>query len=205
MAKLILDDKWLDVDFPNQPEYVFGDAGVSAFDPLYSTVYEETETVMSQNELREAAERQDERGGAEELVSRIYDQGREGSCVANASCQAHEMTQAKTYGPEHVCHLSAISLYKQIGRSPQSGATISGGLKGLSESGALPLDNEANRAKFGNQVMPNTGWSTRYPDGWKKTAKNFQCLETHVVRSVEGLLTALMRQHPVVVGRQGHS
>jgi hypothetical protein len=202
---VVIDPQFEDITFEDQPEYVFGDLGDTPFDRLFGDNYEDVESVMSESELREAAEQIAEEGGSEEFVTRVFSQGREGSCVANASGQGHEVSQAVTYGKDNVIHLSAISLYKQIGRSPNSGATISGGFRGLSEIGILPLDNDENRAKFGDQVMPNTGWSTRYPDGWEETAKHFRLQEANVIRSLDGLLTSLCRQQPVIVGRSGHS
>ena len=202
---LVIDEQFVDVDFEKDPLFTFGDLGDTPFDRVFGEAYEDVNTIMSESELREAAEKQKEDGGAEQLVCRVYNQKQEGSCVANASSQAHEICQAKTYGKENVIHLSAISLYKQIGRSPQSGATISGGFKGIKEIGVLPLDNPENRAKFGDQVMPNTGWLTPYPSNWKDTAKHFQILEANVINSMAGLLTSLARQQPVVVGRSGHS
>lgn len=128
-----------------------------------------------------------------------------GNCVANACSQAHEIIQAKQSGKENVVHLSAISLYKRIGSSPNSGAMVSDGLEEMSERGVLPLDTPENRAKFGPSVMPNAGFRTAYPSGWEATAKKFAASEWFVIESVNELITALLNQHPVVVGRSGHS
>lgn len=127
------------------------------------------------------------------------------NCVANATSQAHEVVQALQHGKANVVHLSAISLYKRIGRSAQSGAMVSDGLKEMASRGILPLDTPENRERFGSAVMPNTGFSKPYPDNWQETAALFRGVEYHTVNSVAGLLTALCNQHPVVVGRQGHS
>ena len=69
----------------------------------------------------------------------------------------------------------------------------------------LPLDTSENRAIYAENVMPNTGFNSRYPAGWKEVAKKFRLTEANVIRSVEGILTALARQDCVVVGREGHS
>ena len=113
--------------------------------------------------------------------------------------------QALQHGKDGVVHLSAISLYKRIGRSPGSGASVSDGLQELASRGALPLDDEANRARFNDKVMPNTGFYEKFPADWEGTAKNFTIVEHHIIRSLEGMRTALVLGHPVVVGRQGHS
>jgi hypothetical protein len=127
------------------------------------------------------------------------------NCVANACSQAHEIIQAIQFGKENVTPLSAISLYKRIGSSPSSGAMVNDGLEEMAERGVLPLDNAANRAKYGDAVMPNTGFRTPYPANWEATAKQFRAVEWFIVDTMDELITALFNQHPVVVGRSGHS
>lgn len=201
-----INDRFLDVDFQADPNFVFGDLGCAALDGLCAGDYADVVPEMTDAEIDAAIEKLDAAGGgADRLVTRIYNQKSEGSCVANACSGANEIIQALQFGKNNVVPLSAISLYKRIGRSPGSGAMVSDGLKEMIERGVLPLDTPENRAKFGNCVMPNTGFSTPYPSGWEAVAKQFAGVEYFVVRSVNQLLTALCHQHPVVVGRQGHS
>lgn len=127
------------------------------------------------------------------------------NCVANACAQAHEIIQAKQSGKENVIPLSAISLYKRIGSSAQSGAMVSDGLDEMASRGILPLDTPENRAQFGLACMPATGFRTKYPENWEATAKQFTADEWFIVDNVAELITALLNQHPVVVGRSGHS
>ena len=195
--------KWLDIDFRTQPKYVFGDLGPGQ--ETFCSTYEDNIPVLSDADVKAAVQAEEATGGADKLVSRIYNQQQEGSCVANACCQSHEIVQALQYGKDAVVHLSAISLYKRIGRSPGSGAMVSDGLKELSSRGALPLDDKENRARFNDKVMPNTGFYEKFPSDWENTANNFTIVEHHVIRSLEGMKTALVLGHPVVVGRQGHS
>jgi hypothetical protein len=198
------DDKWLDVDFEQDENFVLGDISTGLFG-LNSYESMADVQVLSESEIDEVIERMDAAGGgADRLVTRIYNQKSEGSCVANATSQSHEIVQARQFGKDKVVHLSAISLYKRIGRSPSSGAMVSDGLKEMKSRGILPLDNEANRTKY-QHVMPNTGFRTAYPSGWETTAAMFKGVEAYAVTSVNGLMTALCRHEPVVVGRQGHS
>lgn len=200
-----INPNFIDVDFPTEPQFTFGDLGPAAFGKR-SMSYSDAVPVIPQKDWPELAKLAAEAGGgASQLVTRIYDQKNEGSCVANACSQAHEIVQATQVGKENVVHLSAISLYKRIGRSPNSGAMVSDGLEEMAERGVLPLDDAANRAKFGDAVMPNTGFRTAYPDNWEATAKKFRAAEWFVVESLEELITALFNHHPVVVGRSGHS
>lgn len=197
-------EEFIDVDFEHQPEYTFGALAPALFGD--EATFEESFGVMSDAEIDAAMEAMDEAGGgADQLVSRIYDQQSEGSCVANACSQALEVVQALQFGKPNVVHLSAISLYKRIGRSPGSGAMVSDGLKEIQARGVLPLDSTENRAKFGQHVMPNTGFYERYPSDWESTAAKFKGVEAYVIRTVAGMFTAGCLQHPIVVGRQGHS
>ncbi len=199
------DPRFIDVDFPTQPQFTFGDLGPAAFGKRCQS-YGDAVPVIPQSQWPELADLAAKAGGgASQLVTRIYDQKNEGSCVANACSQAHEIVQATQVGKANVVHLSAISLYKRIGSSPNSGAMVSDGLEEMAERGILPLDDDANRAKFGAAVMPNTGFRTAYPANWEATAKLFRATEWFVVDTLEELITALFNQHPVVVGRSGHS
>lgn len=198
-------DEFLDIDFELCPEYVRGDNGAAIFGDLCSGGYREKFGVMSDRDIDAAIELLDANGGgADMFVSRIYDQGQEGSCVANACCQANEIVQAKQFGIENVIPLSAISLYKRIGRSASSGASVSDGLKEMETRGVLPLDTPENRKRF-KHVMPNTGFRQKMPDGWEPTAGMFEGVEATIIRKEDELWTALCRQEPVVVGRSGHS
>lgn len=196
---------FIDVDFQRDPRYVFGDLGRSAFGAGLPKYADAVPLIPKADWPDLIAKMDAEGGGADKLVTRIYDQQNEGSCVANACSQANEIVQALQFGTANVVHLSAMSLYKRIGSSPNSGAMVSDGLDEMSSRGVLPLDNEANRARFGSCVMPNTGWREKFPDNWEATAKLFRAHEWFVVENVGELMTALLNQHPVVVGRSGHS
>jgi hypothetical protein len=199
--------KFIDVDFSQQPQFVRGDNG---HNPLrdasrFAAFADEAETI-AESQWRELADAtQKAGGGASQLVTRIYNQGREGSCVANAASQGHEINQCRQFGKDRVVHLSAISLYKRIGRSASSGAMVSDGLEEMAERGILPLDTAENRERFGEHVMPATGFSERYPDGWESTAKRITAHEWVICDSVNEIISALLRQWPVMVGRSGHA
>lgn len=196
-------DQFLDVDFTKYPQYVRGYLHVGDH---RCAAYGDTTRLIPESEWQaEVAKIDAAGGGADLLVTRIYNQKQEGSCVANATSQSHEIMQAKQHGKDKVVHLSAMSLYKRIGSGPQSGAMVSDGLDEMAKTGILPLDNPENRARFGDKVMENTGWSNKYPADWQATAKRFRALEWTVIQSPQEMATALLNQHPVVVGRSGHS
>lgn len=200
-----MNEEFLDIDFDKQPEYVHGYLGIGSKGELFSS-YESVASVMTDSQIDAAIEALDSSGGgAERLITRIFNQKNEGSCVANASCQANEITQARQIGKGKVIHLSAISLYKRIGSSPNSGAMVSDGIDEMAKRGVLPLDTPENRKVFGDAVMSNTGYYTKYPPKWEEVSKLFKGSEWTQIRSTQALYTALCRCEPVVVGRQGHS
>lgn len=199
-----IDDQFIDVDFEKDPNYVFGDLGDFCFGNYSS--YEAAVPVLSTTTINEVIEKMEaEQSGGEWLVSRIYNQLREGSCTAQAIGQADEVKQAEQFGIDNVIPMSAMSLYKRIARSASGGSAPSDGMRELSERGILPLDTPENRTRFGSAVMPNTGFNTPFPADWEDTAQRFASREWHAVKTTEGLMTALCNRDPVIVGREGHA
>jgi hypothetical protein len=199
-----IDPKFIDVDFPTRPEFTFGDTGQRVFRSRRPT-FEESVPLIPESEWQAEIEKIDANGGhLERMIVNIFDQKQEGSCVANASSQAHQITQAMQNGKENVVQLSAISLYKGIGSSPNSGANVSDALEFIDEHGVLPLNNAANTARF-KHVMPSTGFYSKYPQGWDETANLFKGHESFELTSIAGLASASFRGYAIVVGRRGHS
>lgn len=199
-----IDDRYLDLDFSKQPEFTAGCNGNG--DPGLFQSFDSTQAILTRTQvIDEIAKVQASGGGLERHVWRVFNQKNEGSCVGNSSTQGLMVVSTSQFGRDGAIDLSAIATYKQIGSSPNSGAMVSDSLVALQKVGTLPRDTPENRAKFGAHVMPDTGFYTPWPEGWKETAKKFRIVESTVVRSVEALWTALLCGCPVVVGRQGHS
>lgn len=199
------DDKFIDVAFDEQPEFTFGckPDGVYA---SFGETYEDAEQPLTDAEVRLAIERRDEADAwLSYFVTRIYDQQQEGSCVGNATGQSCEVKQAKQLGKDRVVPLSPISLYKRIGTSANSGATISDSAKEITRRGILPLDTPENRARFGDQVMPHTGFRSPFPPGWEATGNLFLVREILPIKTMQGIKTAGVKGDPIIVGRRGHS
>ncbi len=196
---------FLDVDFSRDPNFAGGFAGMGDLSRQMSFADAAIPLIPESKWDAYMEAQESQKSSADWLVTRIYNQKSEGSCVANATSQSHEVCQARQFGKDNVVHLSAISLYKRIGSSPGSGAMCVDGINEMKSRGILPLDDEKNRAKFGDACMPNTGFSTRFPPNWEATATRFRALETYTIRGVNELVTCLLLNMPVVVGRQGHS
>lgn len=198
------DDRWLDYDFTQDAKYVRGDNGRNQFyaAPRFA---EDVIPMLSESEQRDVAERLDAAGGGlDRLVTRIYNQANEGSCVANMAGQMHEVLQAAMFGKAAVIPLSAMSLYKRIGSSANSGAMVDDALEEGTSRGFLPLDTPANKQRF-QHTMPHTGFRTPFPSGWEATGKLFRYGERLIIRTTAGLRSTLLRGFPVGVGRAGHS
>jgi hypothetical protein len=206
MSVVNYDPEFIDVDFEKQPNYVGGAIDPSDYTFGDNSDYSKQYGEMSPKEIDKAIRTISEKdSGLHWLVPSILDQKQEGACTADAIIGAHHTKQAEQHGLGSVMLLSAISLYQRIARSAQSGSSPSDGMKELENRGAIPLDTPENRKRFGNIVMPNTGFSHRPPADWEPVAKKFCSMEWHVVKSIEGLMTALINRDPVVVGRQGHA
>jgi hypothetical protein len=199
-----IDDKFLDVDFTTDSKYV---AGALPEDGSKSLLcYEDHQPMIDDSKWPELCEKLSAtKSGLEWLIVMILNQLREGSCVGNASTQGHMIRQAVQLGRDLVTKLSASSLYQLIGSSPNSGAMVSDALDEMNKVGIVPLDTPENRAKFGDSVMPATGFYTKRPSGAAEVAKKFRLNEWFVIRSMEGLVSAQLSGHPVIVGRAGHS
>lgn len=199
-----IDPKFIDYDFPSDPNYVQGYEGKQPELKKMLASYADVAHVYNEATLVETAKRiESEGGGTERLVTRIFDQQQEGSCVGNGSCQAFEITQAIQFGRERVVPISPMSLYKRIGRSAQSGAVVSDAWEEINAKGVLPLDTDENKKRF-KHTHPATGFGKQLPSGWEETAKMFRGLEATICDNEAEVLSALADGWSVVVGRQGH-
>jgi len=203
-----LDNRFIDFDFQAQNKWLLGSIIDDEAKELCASmpVYEDAFEPIPSSQWKEIADHVDnEKSGAEWDISRIFNQAQEGSCVGNAWTQDAEMNQARQFGKENVIPLSAISGYQLIGRSPGSGASVPNAMEKGTSVGLVPLDTPKNRERFGNIVMPHTGFYTKRPEGCEAVAANFRMDERYVGRTFEGLMSAGLRNHGAIVGRAGHS
>lgn len=200
---------FIDVHFPDCDQFTYGCAPPSSLDLRLMRAgpsYEDMLGIINRDEWGDRVrEIDDSDTGMDWLVAYILNQGQEGSCVGNMESQGLQVLDAAQNGVGNVIPLSAISAYKQIGSSPNSGAMVDDAMEAALATGVLPLDTPANRTKYGQHVMPATGFYSPWPSGWKATAASFRLMEKFIIRSVDGIISALLRGHPVGVGRAGHS
>jgi hypothetical protein len=200
-----IDDRWIDVDFTKEPQFVAGDLGRNPAARLCRSSDDEVPIIPDRDWEGHVEQIDASGGGLDRYVKHVFDQGQEGSCVGNATTQQNMVMQAGQFGFRNVTLLSPMSLYKRIGRSPSSGAMVDDALDEMQVRGVLPLDTAENRTRFGNRVHPATGYNRSLPDGWEKVAREFRSDERFVVTTTQALISCLLRGHPIVVGREGHS
>jgi hypothetical protein len=180
-------------------------------DPLFGAeapIFEETiRDIIPEREWKKYIE--DYQISDRPCVRDIKDQGQEGSCTSNGGTQGWQVCAVDQLGDRGFVNLSAISLYKRVGRNPQSGSTVGDNVRELRDVGALPaIGEDAKLTKMGldpKHVMPHTGFYTQFPSGWEETAKFFRIDEYWDIESMDGFGTALLNGWPVHYGRRGHS
>lgn len=198
----MLDESYLDLDFVKQPQYVQGDLGPPPANIFAD--YEETLGNIPRADWKEIIEEMEARSsGPEYYIKWIYNQGNVGSCTSHATCQAMVSTAVRQFGHRRAVILSPISLYKRVARSPNSGSAIKDNVDVAMAEGVLPADIEENR-RFPHR-MPSADWGARFPDNWQETASLFRLGEVYICRNVDAVISALLRGHFVIVGRQGHA
>lgn len=199
-----IDPRYVDVDFPREKPFVFGDLGSSLFSAKPPN-YEDAVGLIPESQWQSEIERIDQVGGwLEWFIRIIMNQGNEGSCVSFATTYAFEILVAQQHGLEAIVPMSPMSLYKRIGSSSGSGSNLSDALDEMQTIGFLPENTPENVARF-KHTHPRTGFSNRLPDNYKETAKLFVILEWFDIRTLAGIVSASLRGTPIVVGRQGHS
>lgn len=190
---------FVDIDFATQTNYVLGyDNTAFRNESSFGVTFSDVAPVIPRSQWKELAN-----DNLEKLLVMIFNQRSEGSCVSNASAQAHQILQAKQYGKDRVIRVSAMSLYKRCGSGPSSGSTVSGNWRELNRRGILPLDVPEN-SRFAHR-HPATGWGVGLPGGWETTAALFAATEAVIIDSVDEFVSAVLYDWPVVYGRRGHS
>lgn len=199
-----MNERFIDVDFSKEPRYVMGHLGERPEDEKKFRRYEDVAHIYPRSQWKElAAEMKARGGGLSQLIIWILNQLKEGSCVGNGSTGAVQAKQAQQFGKERTIQLSAMSLYKRIGQSAQSGAVVSDALEALQAHGELPLDTPENKERF-KHTMAATGFSQKMPAGWEETGKSFKVDEVTLCKTVDEVVSAGFDEHPTVVGRDGH-
>lgn len=200
----------LDVDFQAASVEAFAMCGMIEDDREFDCAsYEDAEAIIPRSEWPDRIKTIDDGGGwLERMISKIKNQGREGTCVYNAAAQATEIAWCKAFGIENWIELSPISGYRNVARGPSSGSSVPGALTWMTDHGLIPVDNDANKARVGaglfKHTHPATGFWTKPEAGWVDTAKLFRVQEFLKLTSVDSWVSALLQGFPCVGGRSMH-
>ncbi|GIW60127.1 MAG: hypothetical protein KatS3mg087_1193 [Patescibacteria group bacterium] len=194
-------EDFIDIDFSRITEYEKGDLGPPPPDVFAD--YEEALGVIDEEAWDEIIEEINKKKlGIVELVPHIYNQGKEGTCTSNATCAAMNLIASLQFGDNRIPILSPISLYKRVAPGPNTGSSVKDNVDEAMARGVLPLDSYKEKFKH---TMPAVGYRNRMPDNWQETAELFRIGEVYVCRDYRAVVSAILRGHPVIVGRQGHA
>ncbi len=199
---------YVDVDFENQPQYIPGYTReqLNTFNASKGEYkkYGDNFDTIPEGDWKELANNLQKAGGNCQRVARVMNQSNEGSCVGNMAAAACEYLQSRAVGRDKVISISAMSMYKQIGSSPNSGANVGDSMKRAIDTGFLPLDTDENKRRF-KHTMSHTGFRQSWPSGWKDTAELFANCEAFVCESYAEAFSAGLKGMCIGVGRAGHS
>jgi hypothetical protein len=204
-------EDFLDVDFWSASQSAGRLMGCSAprnfsTEPLGSerNLFSAVDEVIPMEKWDDIIERKNaENSWLADLVPIVHDQDGEGSCVAESATAEWEIKCVETLGLDNFIPLSAASLYRRTGSSPNSGSTLFDNRVEMTRRGALPLDTPENRARF-KHVHRAVGFRVGLPDGWEETAALFAHDEYVDIEDVETFGSAILKNHPVTYARSGH-
>ena len=146
-----------------------------------------------------------ERSFAYHYVTRIYNQGNEGSCAGNMMAQALETITRMTFGLTAGVDLSAMSLYRRTGTTPNSGSGIDQNIIEAAANGILPLDTAENGGRF-KHTHSATGFRFNpLPKGWQETANLFRPDEFYELQTYDNMVSALLKGFVCGYGRKSHA
>ena len=128
-----------------------------------------------------------------------------GSCVGHSGRNGTEGPMLWLYGEHRWYELSALSMYKRIGRSAGSGAYIGDCADELDTRGILPSDNATNVATWEHTHQDSGGWSNRLPSGWESTGKKWRCQVYRVTDRESWFTVTMMYQLRIHLGRSRHA
>jgi hypothetical protein len=137
-------------------------------------------------------------------VAEIYSQGKTSACVGFGIAQAIETRATRQYGLRHRVPLSGMSVYDQIGSTLMSGAYIPDGIRYAQDTGPLPLRTAETVARY-SVTFPGLDYRWRRPAGWITVARRFRVVKAAKLQGLEMLVSALIRNHTIVVGYSRHA
>lgn len=124
-----------------------------------------------------------------------------GSCVGHACANEIEAGCYMMGGDWLFRRISGMSMYKRIGRSPNSGAYIPDAASEIFSRGILPVTGEPYPHTFAQDI----GWSTPMPSGWESTGRLWKALVYTVDDEEAGFRIGMDCRLGRQIGRSSHS
>lgn len=206
------DHAFFDVPFDVEASNTGNLCGLMDEDPdlmCGSPLWETSQPVLSLAQCKDEVAKIDSMnaGWIERRIRKIKNQGREPSCTYNATAMALELAFTGQFGVENWIEFSAMSGYRWNG-TPRSGSSVSGAAAWIEGTGLLPVNSPENLARVEaglfKHTHPATGYSNKFADGWKSTARIFRSHEWLRLTTAEQWFTALVMGYPCVGGRNSH-
>lgn len=124
-----------------------------------------------------------------------------GSCVGHGAGNNIEAGEYMLAGDLFFRRISGMSMYKRIGRSPNSGAYIPDAAEEIFTRGILPVTGEP----YPHTFAQDTGWSTPLPSGWEQTGKLWKAIVYSVDDEEAGFAIGMDARLRRQIGRSSHS
>jgi len=176
------------------------------------------------SDWKDVARQNDENGTwPEDYRVRHGSQGNSHECTCWSLMQNLEIAISRQrQGTHHAVWLSPLSCYAEANPRQWGGSYMQKTLGICIERGMLPAHNGpdgvgSQKLKFTHTLNQTSGLSdpsegggpwvplSRFPDGWKDTARHFRPLEVINPRSYEQIVSLLLNGIAVSVGRSGHA
>lgn len=124
-----------------------------------------------------------------------------GSCVGHACANGMELGTYQMCGDLFFRRISGMSMYKRIGRSPNSGAYIPDAADEIFRRGILPVTGEP----YPHTFSQDGNWSTALPSGWETTAALWKAAVYFVSDQESGFRQRMDCRLGHQFGRSSHS
>lgn len=124
-----------------------------------------------------------------------------GSCVGHACANEIEAGCYHMGGDWLFRRISGMSMYKRIGRSPNSGAYIPDAADEIFSRGILPVTGEPYPHTFDQ----DSGWSTPLPSGWEDTGRLWKAVVYSTDDEEAGFRVGMDWRLYRQIGRSSHS
>lgn len=199
------EEKWLDVEFSKQQGELLG--SIEMPPDLYREAIAAATNVKTLPGFQPIPKSEWSKWTARFPITRLAKSIRNiteqtmGSCVGHACANGIEAGEYTMAGDLFFRKISGMSMYKRIGRSPNSGAYIPDAADEVFARGILPVVGEP----YPHTFPQDTGWSTPMPSGWEETGRLWKAVVYSVSDQESAFRTRMDWRLRDQFGRSSHS